>query len=70
MKPWLMDALSAAPLDLAELWSCAVCFGVYSLADKRDASVGLLLDVIAQPLPGGKPTVIFLCTCFACLCTT
>ncbi|BDA49513.1 probable proteasome activator complex subunit 4 [Coccomyxa sp. Obi] len=53
VRPLLMGALAAAPLEFGDLWAWAVRYGVYSLAEAEDPSLGLLLEVVSQPLPEG-----------------
>ncbi len=56
VRPLAMGALTAAPLEFGDLWAWAVRYAVYSLAEACDPSLGLLLEVISQPLPEGTPT--------------
>ena len=53
VRPLLLGALAAAPLEFGDLWACALRYGVYALAEAKDPSLGLLLDVISHPLPEG-----------------
>lgn len=53
MRPLLTGALAAAPLEFGDLWAWALRYGVYSLAEAEDPNLGLLLEVISQPLPEG-----------------
>lgn len=55
VRPLLVGALAAAPLEFGDLWAWAVRYAVYSLAEAHDPSLGLLLEVISQPLPEGAP---------------
>jgi hypothetical protein len=53
VRPLLVGALAAAPLEFGDLWAWAVRYVVYSLAVAHDPSLGLLLEVVSQPLPEG-----------------
>jgi len=53
VQPLLVGALAAAPLEFGDLWSGALRYPVYSLAKESDPNLGLLLEVITEPLPEG-----------------
>ena len=54
MRPLLTSALTAAPLDLGDLWAVALRFGLYGLLMTRDAAgVEALLAVVSAPAQDG-----------------
>lgn len=54
VRPLLVGALGAAPLDLGDLWAVALRYGLYGLLGARDAAaVQSLLAVVASPAQDG-----------------
>jgi hypothetical protein len=67
VRPLLVSALAAAPLDLGDLWAVTLRYGLYGLLRARDArALEALLGVVSAPAQDGAllGACLLVSTCF------